>query len=91
MYRIATFMVMVLAISLGLLVGTLNHQPVVTDLLWIQLQWPLGLALLAALAVGLVIGLTLTWMFATLPLRMQLKKASRQHAADVQGLERPHD
>lgn len=91
MYRIAFLIVMVLAIALGLLVGTLNHQPVVTDLLWIQLHWPLGLVLLAALALGLVIGLALTWMFATMPLRMQLKKASRQHAADVQGLERSHD
>lgn len=91
MYRIAFLIVMVLAIALGLLVGTLNHQPVVTDLLWIQLHWPLGLVLLAALALGLVIGLALTWMFATMPLRMQLKKASRQHAADVQELERSHD
>jgi len=90
-FRIAIFIVMILAIALGLLVGTLNHQPVVTDLLWIQLQWPLGLVLLAALAMGLVIGLVLTWMFATLPLRMQLKKASRRHASDVQGLERLHD
>lgn len=90
MYRIAILIVMVLAIALGLLVGTLNHQPVVTDLLWIQLQWPLGLVLLAALAIGLLIGFTLTWMFATLPLRMRLKKAFRKHA-EIQGPERSND
>ena len=83
MYRIAIFILMVLAIALGLLVGTLNHAPVVTDLLWVQLEWPLGLALLAALAAGLVIGFLLNWLFATLPLRMQLRKSVRQQSGDL--------
>lgn len=78
MYRIVILILMVLAIVLGLLVGVLNHEPVVTDLLWVQLQWPLGLVLLAALAAGLLIGLALSWLFSTLPLKLRLRKAARQ-------------
>ena len=90
MYRIAIIILIVLAIALGLLVGTLNHEPVVTDLLWIQLEWPLGLVLLAALAAGLVIGLLLNWLFATLPLRMQLRKSVRQQSSDLKESEQPN-
>jgi uncharacterized integral membrane protein len=82
---------MVLAIVLGLLVGTLNHAPVVTDLLWVQLQWPLGLVLLAALAAGLVLGLALSWLFATLPLRMQVRKLSRQGMSESKEVGQPYD
>ena len=89
MYRMTILILMALAIILGLLVGTLNHEPVVTDLLWVQLQWPLGLVLLAALAAGLVIGFGLSWLFATLPLRLKLRKLARQTPVEVKELEPP--
>ena len=89
MYRIAIIILMVLAIVLGLLVGTLNHEPVVTDLLWVQLEWPLGLVLLAALAVGLLIGLALSWLFAILPLKLRLRKMARQPGTEVKELDPP--
>ena len=47
------------------------------DLLWIQLEWPLGLVLLCAAAVGLLMGLLLAWFFSILPLRARLRKAVR--------------
>ncbi len=34
------------AIVVGLLVGTLNSSPVQLDLLWVQFELPLGLAIL---------------------------------------------
>ena len=74
MYRILFIVVMVLAVALGLLVGTLNADLVRVDLLWIQLEWPLGLLLLSAAALGLFIGLFLAWLFSVLPLRAQLRK-----------------
>ncbi len=77
MYRIGFFIVMVLAIALGLLIGTLNHEVVAVDLLWTQLHWPMGLLLLAALAIGVLFGLLLVWLFSVLPLRMRLRKAQR--------------
>ena len=73
--------VVVLAVTLGLLIGTLNHEMTSVDLLWVQLNWPLGLLLLAALSAGLFIGLLLAWLFRILPLRMQLRKTRRIDAS----------
>ena len=75
MYRILFIIVMILAVALGLLVGTLNSDLVKVDLLWIQLEWPLGLLILSASTLGLLIGLVLAWFFSVLPLRSQLRKA----------------
>jgi uncharacterized integral membrane protein len=76
LYRIAFILVTVLAVALGLLVGTLNSAPVALDLLWVQLEWPLGLVVLAACAAGLGLGLLLAWLFSVLPLKARLRKAA---------------
>jgi uncharacterized integral membrane protein len=68
---------MVLAIALGLLVGTLNNQIVSVDLLWVQLNWPQGLVLLSSLVVGLFIGVAVCWLTTVLPLRMQIRQLNR--------------
>jgi len=73
-YRIFFIIVMILAVALGLLVGTLNSDMVQVDLLWVQLEWPLGLLILSASSLGLFIGLILAWFFSVLPLRAQLRK-----------------
>lgn len=75
MYRILFIIVMILAVALGLLVGTLNSDLVQVDLLWVQIKWPLGLLILSASTFGLLIGLVLAWFFSVLPLRSQLRKA----------------
>jgi uncharacterized integral membrane protein len=64
----------ILAIALGLLTGTLNSDTVSVDLLWVQLDWPLGLLILCVLAIGLLLGLLLSWFFSILPLRAKLRK-----------------
>jgi uncharacterized integral membrane protein len=81
LHRIGLIVVVALAVALGLLVGTLNHEMTSVDLLWVQLDWPLGLLLLAALTSGLLIGLLLAWLFRILPLRMQLRKSRRVDAS----------
>jgi uncharacterized integral membrane protein len=75
LYRIGFIIVAVLAIALGLLIGTLNSDTVAVDLLWVQLQWPLGLLILCVFAVGLLTGLLLIWFFGVLPLRARLRKS----------------
>ena len=80
MFRIALILVIVLAVAAGLLIGTLNSEAVRLDLLWIQLQWPLGLIVLCAAAAGLLLGLLLLWLFGILPLRARLRKALRREA-----------
>ena len=74
MNRIIFIIVITLAIATGLLVGTLNSDMVSIDLLWVQLEWPLGLLVLSALSVGVFLGLGLAWIFTILPLRVQLRK-----------------
>jgi len=75
LYRIGFIIIAVLAIALGLLVGTLNSDTVGVDLLWVQLNWPLGLLILCVFAAGLLLGLALAWMFVIVPLRARLRKA----------------
>ena len=80
MYRIAFIIAAFLAVALGLLVGTLNSDTVSVDLLWVQMQWPLGLLLLCVLVVGLVIGLLISWIFSVMPLKTRLRKAQNKES-----------
>ena len=80
MYRIAFIIAAFLAVALGLLVGTLNSDTVSVDLLWVQIQWPLGLLLLCVLVVGLLIGLLITWFFSVMPLKTRLRKAQSKES-----------
>jgi uncharacterized integral membrane protein len=91
LYRIGFIIIAALAISLGLLIGTLNHALVPVDLLWVQFQWPLGLLLIAALAAGLLIGVCLIWLFTVLPLRLQLGKARKISANNTGFPDNPND
>jgi uncharacterized integral membrane protein len=74
LYRIFFIIVIVLAVAVGLLVGSLNSDAVPIDLLWVQFEWPLGLLILSIFAAGLLMGLCLAWFFSILPLRIQLRK-----------------
>ena len=80
MYRIGFIIVAVLAIALGLLIGTLNSDTVGVDLLWVQLQWPLGLLILCVFAVGLLTGLLLIWFVSVVPLRARLRKSRNKES-----------
>ena len=74
LYRIIFIIVITLAVAVGLLVGALNSDMASVDLLWVHLEWPLGLLILSVLSVGLFLGLGLAWFFTILPLRVQLRK-----------------
>lgn len=75
MYRIGFIIVIAAAVILGLLIGALNSDTASIDLLWVQLEWPLGLVILSGFALGMLIGIALAWFFSILPLRMTLRKA----------------
>ena len=78
MYRVLFIVVVILAVALGLLVGTLNPATVTVDLLWVRLEWPLGLVILSAAAAGLLLGVALAWLFSILPLRARLRRLRLQ-------------
>jgi len=73
--KIGFILVAITAIVVGLLVGTLNADPVQLDLLWVQFEIPLGLAILLGFSLGLVLGLSMIYFARVLPLRLQLRKA----------------
>jgi len=75
MHRLIFGLVSLAAIAVGLLVGTLNSDQVRLDLLWVRLDWPLGLLLLLSLAVGLLLGMVMIYFSRVLPLRLKLRKA----------------
>ncbi len=80
------------AVVVGLLIGTLNSGQVHLDLLWIQLELPLGLAILLGFSVGVLTGLSATYLVRVLPLRLQLRKAKaslRQQHTERQDTDRP--
>lgn len=85
MYRIIFIIVVALAVFIGLLVGTLNAEPVSIDLLWFQLTWPLGLLVLTSVALGALAAWLLCWFFSVLPLRVQLRKLRGKHPAAASG------
>ncbi len=75
MKKAAFILVAMAAIVAGLLVGTLNAGNVYLDLLWYQLELPLGLAILLGFTTGVITGLVLIYLARVLPLQLQLRKA----------------
>ena len=83
MYRIGFAFIMVLAITLGVVIGTLNPEIVNVDLLWFQLAWPLGLTLICVLILGALIGLMLLGLFTVWPMKLRLRKAEKQLSSNA--------
>ncbi len=75
MKKTGLILMAVAATVAGLLVGTLNSASVNVDLLWFQLELPLGLTILSGFSLGLVVGISMIYMARIVPLRLQLRKA----------------
>ena len=74
MKKAGFYLTAIAAVVIGLLVGTLNSAPVQLDLLWVQFELPLGLAVLMGFAAGFLVGLILLYLGRVLPLRVRLRK-----------------
>ena len=73
--KAAFILVAIAAIVVGLLVGTLNSGLVQLDLLWVQLELPLGLVILLGFSIGVLTALSVIYLTRVLPLRLRLRKA----------------
>jgi uncharacterized integral membrane protein len=73
--KLGFILIAITAIVVGLLVGTLNSDPVQLDLLWVQFEIPLGLSILLGFSLGVLSGLGMIYLARVLPLRLQLRKA----------------
>lgn len=67
MYRIVLLVLALVAAVIGLLVGTLNPEPLTVNLLFFSFSPPAGVALLGTFAAGLVCGLLIYWVLFYLP------------------------
>lgn len=77
MQRWVNLLLLLIALCVGGLLGILNQSPTAIDLLFVQVQLPLGLALSLALVLGLFLGALGLWLFRVLPLRRQLWRLRR--------------
>lgn len=91
MNRLVFALVALSAVAVGLLVGTLNAEPAQLDLLWLKLEWPLGLLLLLFFAGGLLLGLMLLYFSQVLPLRLKLRRSQARSAGQPTPPETPVD
>jgi uncharacterized integral membrane protein len=74
MAKLIFIVLALLSVATGLVLGTLNADPVLVDLLWFQLNWPLGLVLVSTLALGILIGMAGTWVIQVWPAKLALRR-----------------
>lgn len=82
LHRIGFIILALAAAAFGLVVGTLNSDAVSVDLLWIQIDWPLGLVMLICLVLGAAIGMLIVWLGTVLPLKIHLRRLKGHSAED---------
>ena len=83
MVRLIRFLIALLFVAAGVAVGALNPQPVSIDLGFAVLRGTLGLALLATLLVGALLGGMMLAASVILSLRRKLRRSRMQAASSV--------
>lgn len=76
--RLIRFLIALLCLAAGIVVGALNPQPVMLDFGFVVVHGTLGVALLVTLLVGAVAGGLMLTASVILPLRQQLRRAQAQ-------------
>jgi uncharacterized integral membrane protein len=74
--RLIRLLIAVLCLAVGVVVGALNHQPVVIDLGFNTLHATVGVSVLVALLLGALIGGAAVTASVVLPLRRRLRRAA---------------
>ncbi len=95
MYRISLYILAILALTLGLVIGALNAGEVSIDLFWLKLDPPLGAALVIAFVLGVLFGFFTLYVFRILPqgliLRRTQKKLRKLESSGAGGVTRLSD
>ncbi|MDN5781065.1 MAG: lipopolysaccharide assembly protein LapA domain-containing protein [Luteimonas sp.] len=79
--RLIRFLIALLCIAAGIVVGALNPQPVSLDFGLVTLRGTAGVSLLIALLVGAIAGGLMLAASVVLPLRQQLRRERAARAA----------
>jgi len=80
MFRISLYILALVALLTGLIIGTLNSEPVQVDLFWWQFTAPLGGILVLAFVTGILSGIFALFVVRVMPLRLSLRKALKNQA-----------
>jgi len=72
--RLIRLLIAILCLAVGVVVGALNHQPVVIDLGFNTLHATVGVSVLVALLLGALIGGLAVTASVVLPLRQRLRR-----------------
>ncbi|HVI60222.1 MAG TPA: LapA family protein [Luteimonas sp.] len=81
--RLIRFLIALLCIAFGVVVGALNPQPVALDFGFATLRGTLGVSLLVALLVGAIAGGAMLAASVVLPLRQQLRRERARRGAST--------
>ncbi len=79
--RLIRFLIALLCIAAGVVVGALNPQPVSLDFGFATVRATLGVSLLVALLLGVIAGGAMLAASVVLPLRQQLRRERAARAA----------
>ncbi len=80
MKRILPLLFALPLLLLAFVLGGANANSVVVDLLWVQLEWPLGVLLMLAMGLGLLLMALFLYSFHILPLQYRLRACQRRLA-----------
>lgn len=80
--RLIRLLIALLFLAAGIVIGALNHQPVVIDLGFATVPATLGVSMLIALLLGALIGGLALTASVILPLRQRLRRARTAAAGD---------
>ncbi len=80
MFRLSLYILAILAIVTGLILGTLNADSVSVDLLWWQFIAPLGGTLVLTFVLGAFIGIFAIYVLRIMPLRIALRRALKSQS-----------
>lgn len=75
MFRWLVLVLVLAAVTAGLVVGVLNPDSVTVDLVIAQLSLPLGALMLMAVGAGVLLGLVLAWVMFVIPGRISRRRA----------------
>jgi hypothetical protein len=81
--RLLRFLIAIVCLGVGAIVGALNRAPIVIDLGFAHLSTNLGVSLLVALLLGVLVGGLAISASVVLPLRRRLVRAERQGGVTV--------
>ena len=82
--RLIRLLIAFLCLAVGVVIGALNHQPVVIDLGFNVLRATLGVSVLVALLLGALIGGLAVTASVVVPLRQRLRRAGAGGSLAVQ-------